>query len=126
MTQSEAFILDYSGEQSEVLQYLHDMLMSFPEMESKIRYRVPFFFRRSWICYLNPKKDEKVELCFLRANEMSNEQGLLDFKDRTQVAGVTYGSVKEIDEAVLWQVVQEAILLDETVKYASKNKAKKK
>ena len=124
MSQSEAFILDYSGEQGEVLQYLHDMLMSFPEMESKIRYRVPFFFRRSWIVYLNPKKGEKVELCFLRANEMSNEQGLLDFKDRTQVAGVTYGSVKEIDDAVLWEVVQEAILLDETVKYASKRKPK--
>jgi len=124
MTPSEAFILDYSGDQTEVLQYLHDMLLSFPEMESKIRYRIPFFFRRSWICYLNPKKDGTVELCFLRANEMSNEQGLLDFKDRTQVAGVTYRSLKEIDNAVLWEVVQEAILLDETVKYASKRKKK--
>lgn len=124
MTQSEAFILDFPGEQGAVMQYLHDMLMSFPEMETKIRYSVPFFFRRSWICYLNPKKEGKVELCFLRANEMSNEQGLLDFKDRSQVAGVTYGSVKEIDNAVLWEVVQEAILLDETVKYSSKRTKK--
>lgn len=126
MNKSQEFILDFPGKQGEVLQYLHDMLMSFPEMESKIRYRVPFFYRRSWIVYLNPKKGELVELCFLRANEMSNEQGLLDFKDRTQVAGVTYGSVKEIDDAVLWEVVQEAILLDETVKYESKNRTKKK
>ena len=122
MSPAESFILDYEGEQSEVLQYLHDLLMSFPEMESKIRYRVPFFYRRSWICYLNPIKNNTVEICFIRANEMSNEQGLLDFKDRTQVAGVTYQSVKEINEELLWEVVQEAILLDETVKYKSKRK----
>ena len=122
MTQSQAFIYDHTGAQGEVLQYLYDMLMSFPEMETKIRYRVPFFYRKSWICYLNPKKDGCIELCFLRANEMSNEQGLLDFKERTQVAGVTYGSVKEINDELLWEVVQEAILLDETVKYKSKRK----
>lgn len=119
MTQTEAFILDFSDGQGEVLQLIHDLMMSFPEMQSKIRYKIPFFYRKSWICYTNPTKDGRIELCFLRANEMSNEQGLLDFKKRTQVAGVTYGSVKEINQEVLWQVIQEAILLDETTPYAS-------
>ena len=63
-----------------------------------------------------------MELAFVRANELSNEQGLLDFKGRKQVAGVEFGSVKEIPSEVLWEVVQEAILLDETTPYASKRK----
>lgn len=122
MTPAQEFLLDLDGNQAEILSYLDEMLMSFPEIESKIRYRVPFYFRKSWICYCNPLKNDRIELAFLRANEMSNEQGLLNFKDRKQVAGIEFGSIKEIPHETLWEVIQEAILLDDTVPYASKRK----
>lgn len=117
MTPVEAFILELEGNQKQVMMYLHTILEGL-NLESKIRYRVPFYFGKSWICYLNPKKDDQVELAMLRGNELSNSQGILDFKDRKQVAGITIAKVEEIPFEKLQEVLQEAILLDETVKYS--------
>ena len=124
MSPTQAFILDYEGDQSEVLQYLHDFLLTFPDVTSKIRYRIPFFYRKSWICYLNPTKKGKVELAFTRGNELSNANGLLDAKGRSQVMGVEYSKVDEINEEALVEIIQEALMLDDTVPYASKRKKK--
>ncbi len=118
------FIDRYNDHQQEVLQYLHNLLVSFPEIEPKIRYRVPFYYCKSWICYLNPKKIG-VELCFLRGNELSNSQGLLEARDRKQVYGIIFEKVADIPTEPLLEILQEAFLLDETVPYQSKNRKKK-
>ena len=57
---------------------------------------------------------------------MSNANGLLDFRGRSQVAGVIYQSIKAVKIEPLVECLQEALLLDETVKYASKRNAKRK
>ena len=114
------YIESLDGEQRRIMLALHQFLSTFPQVTCRIRYRVPFFNRKSWLCYLNPQKNGGVELCFVRANELSNENGLLDFKNRTQVAGVTYFATGEIREEALAEVVQEALLLDETVPYSVK------
>ena len=124
MNPAQNFILDLEGEQAELFQYLHDLFSTYPEVESKIRYRIPFYFRKSWICYLNPKAKGGVELCFLRASELSNEQGLLDTKGRTQVAGLMVYNINDIPMNTLMEVMEEALLLDEVVPYASKRKKK--
>jgi len=126
MTPVEAFILEKEGQQQAVLQFLHDLMMSTPEVTSKIRYKVPFYYRKSWICYLNPtKKPAGIEMVFLRGNELSNEQGLLDARGRKQVAGVIFEKVEDIPVETLLEVIQEAIWLDETTPYASKRNRKK-
>ena len=119
------FIEQYEGDQKEILLYFHNVFLSFPEIEDKIRYRVPFYYRKSWICYLNPTKKGGIDLAFVRANELSNEQGLLDFKDRKQVATVEFFKVKEIPEDTVNAVFQEALLLDETVPYTVRKSQKK-
>ena len=118
------FIYDLEGEQRAVFEYLDELISGFPEMESKIRYRIPFYFRKSWICYLNPKKNGGMELCFLRANELADAGGILNFKDRTQVAGIEISSLKDIPEEGLREILMEAILLDETIPYKSKRSGK--
>lgn len=119
-------ILDYisglESPQKEIMTILDQMFHANDRMSSKIRFKVPFYYQKSWVCYLNPIKKGGVELCFIRANEMSNENQLLDFKDRKQVAGISYFSTEEIDQRALNQVIQEALILDETVKYSSKRK----
>ena len=121
MNEVDFFILEKEGHQQAVLQFLNDLMMSNSEIIQKIRYKVPFYYRKSWICYLNPnKKTGAVEMVFLRGNELSNEQGLLEAKGRKQVLGVTFTEVKEIPVATLIEVIQEAIWLDDTVPYASK------
>lgn len=125
MSAVEAFILEQEGPQQAVLQFLNDLMMSTPEVTSKIRYKIPFYYRKSWICYLNPTKQPVgVELVFLRGNELSNEQGLLDAKGRKQVAGVTFKKVADIPVETVLEIMQEAIWLDETTPYASKHTRK--
>jgi len=121
MNEVDLFILEKEGHQQAVLQFLNDLMMSNSEIIQKIRYKVPFYYRKSWICYLNPnKKTGAVEMVFIRGNELSNEQGLLAAKGRKQVRGVTFAEVKEIPVETLMEVIQEAIWLDDTVPYASK------
>lgn len=116
------YIYQLEGDQQEMMLQLHELLTSYPEVSGKIRYKIPFYYRKSWICYLNPLKDGGVELAFTRANELSNEQGLLDFKNRKQVAGIAFAKVGDINENILHEIFQEALLLDEEVNYASKRR----
>ena len=122
MSQVDIYIAEQNSPQREIMSVLNSMIMNNDRMEAKIRYGIPFYFQKSWVCYLNLIKKGGVEICFLRANEMANENGLLNFKHRKQVAGISYFSIEEIDEAVFSPILQEALILDETVKYLSKRK----
>ena len=110
------------GEQQRILLVLHEIITSLPQVTDKIRYKIPFYDRKSWVCYLNPLKEGGVELCFLHGNELSNEQGLLDFKGRKQVAGISYFAVSDIREEPLLEILQEALLLDEEHSSVAKKK----
>ncbi|MBX2929040.1 MAG: DUF1801 domain-containing protein [Saprospiraceae bacterium] len=116
--------LDYIYRQEEPVQglmlHLHHLLSGFPELTPKIRYKIPFYYRKSWVCYLNPIKGRQVELVFIRANELSNEQGLLDFQGRKQVAGIVFASVTDIPDEAVTEIIAEALLLDESIPYPSK------
>ena len=122
----ESYILEKEGRVRALLQYFHRLLTDQPGVVSKIRYQIPFYYRKSWVCYLNPVKNNGLELAFLRGNELSNEQELLDFRGRKQVGGIIYYEIKEIDEDLIMEIIQEALLLDEEVAYASKRRKKAK
>lgn len=115
-----------SAKQRRVLAYLHDLLADRLGLTAKIRYRIPFYYRHSWICYLNPAPNEGVELAFTRGNELSNAQGLLSSAGRKQVYGVVLHDPASVSEDTLLEVLNEAILLDESVPYASKRKQARK
>lgn len=122
MQHAEDFIYQLEDPQKEIMLYLHELLSNEFDLQDKIRYKIPFYFGRSWICYLNPIKNNAVELAFVRGNELSNMQGLLSDKGRKQVYGVEFESLDDIPLDILHDVLQEAILLDETTPYESKNK----
>jgi len=124
MNELENFIYQYENEQRSIMLYLHNLFTDELGLFEKMRFKIPFYFQKSWICYLNPLKNEGIECCFLRANELAKND-LLDFKERKQVAGITIYKVKEIPETELKIILQEAILLDEQVPYQSKRTAKK-
>ncbi len=120
MTAVDDFILDQPDPQKEILQYLHLLLTEELGLIPKIRYKIPFYYYKSWICYLNPLKEGGIELAFTRGNELSNEQGLLNFKGRKQVCGLDIRSVNAIPHEALYEILQEALILDENKPYASK------
>jgi len=124
MSPSEDFILQFEGDQREVMLYLHHWLTADFNLTDKIRFKIPFYYGRSWICYLNPLKNENVEFAFIRGNELSNAQGLLDHKGRKQISGIELQQVSTIPFKPLNEIVQEAILLDASKPYPSKRKSR--
>lgn len=124
MESVEAYIEQQADALSPLLWRLHERLMEHPDMAAKIRYRIPFYYGQSWICYLNPQKKGGLEVAFLRANELTEVQDLLDFKGRSQVAGLTLHQLSDLDNPILDLVIQEAILLDRHIHYAAKRKKK--
>lgn len=111
MTEVEDFIYQYEDDRREVMLYLHHLLLDM-NLVPKIRYRVPFYYRKSWVCYMNPNKKEGIELVFIYGKRLSNVQGLLDDKGRKQVAGIELKSVDDIPHEAIFEIVQEAILLE--------------
>ena len=65
-------------------------------------------------------KNNSIEFAFLRGNELSNSQGILDSKGRKQVFSVELTALSKIPIKELKEIIQEAILLDETISYVSK------
>ena len=121
MKSVEDYIYSFEGNEQEVLLYFNELLMAFPTVTCKIRYKIPFYYQNTWVCYLNPVKPSKIALCFLRGYEMSNEQGLLESKGRKQVSSVDFSSLDEIPKEAIREVINEALFLDETVPYKPKS-----
>lgn len=89
-------------------------------LRGKITYKIPFYYKKSWICYLNPLKNGAIELAFTRGNELSNAQGLLQRKGRKQVRGIDLQNMGRIPVEPIEEIIHEAILLDENIPYTSK------
>lgn len=68
---------------------------------------------------MNPLKKGGIEFVFTRGRELSNAQGILESRGRKEVSGIRLKSVDDIPIESLTEVIQEAILLDETVPYSS-------
>lgn len=122
MTEVEHFIYQYEDDQRKLMLYFHHWLTEELNLVDKIRFKIPFYYGKSWICYLNPTKDGKIEFAFTRGNELSNVQGLLESKERKQIYSVEFAKVKDVPRDLLDEILQEAIVLDETVPYESKRK----
>ncbi len=101
--------------------YFYQLLSEQPGVIAKISFGIPFFNRKSWICYLSPRKGGGVELVFTRGNELSNLSGLLKAGNRKLVRGVVFNSLKDIPFGEINEIIQEALLLDEKVPYRIKD-----
>lgn len=106
----------------QIMMLLHSYISALPNIQAKIRYKIPFYFQKSWICYLNPVKGGGVELAFLRGRELVDEGGLLSANGRKMVKGVTYQNVEDVSFESLEPVLLEALILDENVPYSVKKK----
>ena len=113
MSPVEEFMYQMEGKQRAILLYLHQILTTELNLSAKMRYKIPFYYGKSWICYLNPTKEGKIDLSFIYGNQLSNEQGLLESRGRKQVCSISLEEVKNIPTKAIYDMLQEAILLDE-------------
>lgn len=107
------YIERFEGVQKELLEHLHDHLLKFPGMSARLNYGIPFYYRRSWVCYINPLKNVSVELVFIKATQLGDEHRLLDFRGRKMVAGIQFESINQIPWPQLSAMIREALLLDD-------------
>lgn len=97
----------------ELAWFLHHFILTYTYIYSKISYGIPFYYGQKWICYLNITKNHQLEWAFTRAKEMKNSSGLLQFKGRKLVAGLTLNSIDELDENLLNELMMDALRVDQ-------------
>jgi len=117
MSKLADYLEQLDGMQGEITHFLHDWLCVEFGLQAKYRFKIPFYYQNTWVCYLNPIKKDGVEFNFVRARELAGHEDILDFKDRVMVAGISLYDVKDIPLRRLSEIVEEAILLDETKPY---------
>lgn len=118
----DEFIHSFDGDQREIMLLISRLLLEQPGVTGKMTYKIPFFYRRSWLCYLNPLKDGGVEFAFTRGSELSNNSGILSANGRKQVMGAVFYQINEIPVEAVRENIHEAILLDEQKPYNVRRK----
>ncbi len=92
------FIGDQSAEVAEICIFLDDLFLSYPGVQSKIRYNIPFYDYATWICYINPLRGKgAVELVFLNGKKLQQVFPFLEDKERKRVAGITIIDIHDED-----------------------------
>jgi hypothetical protein len=109
MNAVENFILSVDDERRDMVLYLHHLFTDRLGLKPKLRYGLPFYDARKWICYLNPKKKGGLELVFLDGQALEDPSGLLDSTGRKRVSGVTFYSLKDIPEKEIIELVEDAV-----------------
>jgi len=107
----------------EVCEALHDEIIQYPNIKIKEKFKLPFFYGTTWICYLNFVKKKEIEFLFVRGRELPSKE-LLNFKDRVMIGGLTYKHKEEIDYGILKLLLEEAITLDAEKPYTFTKKKK--
>lgn len=85
MRPCEDYLFKLEGTQRQIVESLSNVLLSFPNTSCKIRWGIPFFDYKKWVCYINPTKDGNVDLTFLQANKFDDPTGLLEARGRKMV-----------------------------------------
>lgn len=88
-----------------------------PKVQEKISWGVPFYFHKGHVCYLNPLRtpEAAVDICFLRGYELADVQGVLEGRGRRTVRSIIV-QASDLNEDVIRELLQEAIVLNETSK----------
>jgi hypothetical protein len=102
---------------------LHQFILSYPQTRSCIRYGIPFYDRKKWVCYLNPIKEKGFEWVFLKGNQMADPHQLLLANGRKMVKGMLLTVGEKLPFEQMDQLLQEAFYCDDL---ATGPKAKKR
>ncbi|GAB5466750.1 MAG: hypothetical protein Kapaf2KO_21860 [Candidatus Kapaibacteriales bacterium] len=114
---------DFESQLLEINEYMLGQGLKF-----KTRFRLPFYYGKTWIAYLNipkPKRKKdpsRAELCFVRGIELPSGPTMLDFKGRAMIGGIDISTLDDQKREIINLLTQEAIELDATVPYTFKKK----
>jgi len=114
------FIINLPKEERVIVAKLRNLLIETePRFREKLSCGVPCFSRNRRVCFIWPAsaplgpKNAKVLFGFCYANLLSNVQGILLKEGRKQVYIARFTSINEIDEKLLLEIIQEALIVDD-------------
>lgn len=124
MREVQEYIEDLASDERIIVKRLRDLILDTdPRIVEKLSYGVPYFFRNRRLFFLWPASalphstagkttTPKVTMGFCYGNLLSNDQGLLQKGNRKQVFTISVNTLADINEALLRQVVNEALIAD--------------
>ncbi|MFI5135896.1 MAG: DUF1801 domain-containing protein [Chitinophagales bacterium] len=129
MQSIDDFFHDLPKEEKAIALRLREIILQgAPDFKEEFSYGVPYYFRHRRVTCIwpassagGPKKGVFIGFC--RGNEMLNEQKIIEMGNRKRFGLIRFYDVKEINEDVLMELLQEAIMIDEEV--GRKKKVKK-
>ena len=91
-----------------------------PNVREKISYRLPFFYRRRWLCFIMPAShtktiDQGVKLGLCNGNLLKAHEAYLEKADRKQVYYIHFETLQDMDEGLIKSVLIEAIEVDDSL-----------
>ena len=119
----EDFISCLPKDEQLLASHLRTMILGIDlRIQEKLSYGVPYFSQHRRICFLWPAsaqygpKDAKMILGFCNGNLLSNDQKILIVENIKQIYVIKISSLKEINESVFKEIIQEVILVDDQFK----------
>ena len=116
----DIFIDRISENQRSIVYFLHEQFMAYPAVQYKTRFKIPFYYYNSWLCYLNSIKNDKIELCFINGQIMADPPGIMETRGRKKISGIMLTDVDTIPLEGIMELFSEAIFVDK------ENKKRKK
>ncbi|MBK7172877.1 MAG: DUF1801 domain-containing protein [Bacteroidales bacterium] len=113
--------LDYlPDEEREIVVFLRQIILeSLPECREKLAYNVPFYYKKSRICFIWPPSVpwgnvniKGVQLGFCNGYLLKDEDGYLEKGNRKQVYWKEYNSIIQVDPDLLREFLFEALAID--------------
>lgn len=116
----DEFLERLPREEQVITKFLRSIILDCdPHIQEKLAYGVPYFFRKRRVCFIWPHsapygpKDTLVSLGFCYGCQLSNEQKILLKEGRTQVSIVKYTSLASINQKMVQEILQEALMVDD-------------
>ncbi|QBA64789.1 DUF1801 domain-containing protein [Muriicola soli] len=109
MDPASAYILDQPEPYRSILLHLQSIIVhAIPEVTLKFKYKIPFYYLEGKpFCYLNQSKNY-VDLGFWMSAHLTVHLEHMTTAGRKMMRSLRYISLKDIDEAILRDVLENA------------------
>lgn len=108
----EEFLDKLPPQQQHIALVLHDWICNNTNCKTTMRFKIPFYDANKWVAYLNPVKNNGIELNFLQARHFVPLPEELDFRGRKMVAGAIFYAVSDIHPEILRNLFNIALATD--------------
>jgi len=113
MNDVEEYILQFTGAKREIMLFFHGLFIEDYKLKPKISFKIPMYYRNTWVVYLNSDNRKGVELAFTNGHEFDINSPLIESKGRKLVRSAEFESLNEIPYQNIKTLMKEAIRIDD-------------